>query len=272
MGLFNILDPALNAIFSPLLKIPSVLGLMVVSLLITFIITIIYKYTTDQVLLKSVKEKQKKLQDEMKKNRDNPKKLMKLQREAMSSSMEMMRESFKSMLYTFIPILILFGWIATHFAFAPMHTGQEFNVTVYAKKDATGLVTINSPEGLKLISNKEVNFSEAKASFTIKAEKEGIYNLTINHNNEIYDKKVVVGPLDSNIKDKKMRKTWIDFIYGSNEGYIVSGDVYQIEVKYDKIQPFGDFSFFGWHPKWLGTYIIFSLIFSVILRKIMNVY
>lgn len=272
MGFFNIIDPFLNAVFSPLLKIPSIFGIMIVSLLVTFIITIIYKYTTDQQLLKSVKENQKKLQEEMKKNRDNPKKLMKLQREAMSSSMEMMRESFKSMLYTFIPILILFGWIATHFAFAPLTIGQEFNVSVYAKNTANGLVTINTPDGLKLISNKEVNFTEGKATFVLNTEKEGIYNLTFKHNNEVYDKKVVVGPLDSNLKDKKMKKTWIDYIYGSNEGYMVSGEVYQIEVKYSKIQPFGDFSLFGWHPKWLGTYIIFSLVFSIVLRKVMNVY
>ena len=271
MGLFNIIDPALNAIFSPLFKIPSIAAIFILSLLVTFIITIIYKYTTDQALLKNVKEQQKKLQDEMKKHRDNPKKLMKLQREAMSSSMEMMRESFKSMLYTFIPILILFGWIATHFAFSPLSVGEEFNVTIYAK-DNTKNVIINTPEGLKLISEKNINFSEGKASFLVKAEKEGIYNLTFEESGVIYDKKVVVGNLDSNLKDKKLKQTWIDFIYGSSEGYLGKGNVYQIEVKYDRIKPFGDFSFFGWHPGWLGTYIIFSLVLSIVLRKVMNVY
>lgn len=272
MGFFNIIDPVLNAIFAPLLKIPSFFGIMVVSLLVTFIITIIYKYTTDQELLKSVKDKQKKLQEEMKKNRDNPKKLMKLQREAMSSSMEMMRESFKSMLYTFIPILILFGWIATHFAFAPISVNEQFNMTVILEKDLKNNIKINTPEGLKLLSNNNIEFNEKKAEFTLQAEKEGIYNVTFIYNNITYDKRVVVGPLDSNLKDKKMKHSPIDYIYGSNEGYIPSGDIYYITIQYDKIQPFGKLSIFGWEPKWLGTYIIFSLVFSILLRKVMNVY
>lgn len=272
MGVFNILDPVLNAIFSPLLKMPSILGLLIVSLIITVIITVIYKYTTDQELLKSVKEKQKKLQEEMKKNRDNPKKLMKLQSEAMSSSMEMMRESFKSMLYTFIPILILFGWIATHFAFYPLTVGQEFNVTVYAKKDAIGNVSITVPEGLTLLSENTKTLTNGEANFVLKNEKEGDFIVNINHNNIINDKKIIVGEGDTNIKQIKMKKTWVDYIYGSNEGYIENGDLTQIKVSYNRITPFGTFSFFGWHPGWLGTYIIFSLILSVILRKVMNVY
>jgi uncharacterized membrane protein (DUF106 family) len=36
--------------------------------------------------------------------------------------------------------------------------------------------------------------------------------------------------------------------------------------------PLGAFSLLGWHPGWLGTYIILSLIISLLLRKVMKVY
>jgi uncharacterized membrane protein (DUF106 family) len=273
MGLFNIFDPALDFILSPLLKLPSLVGLLIISLIITLIVTIIYKYTTDQELLKSVRDKQKKLQEEMKKHRDNPKKVMKMQKEAFASSGEMMRESFKSMLYTFIPIIILFGWIATQFAFHPLAVGQETNVTLYLQKGSVGAATITVPEGIALLSDKTVNVNNSKEiNFVIEPEKEGTFSVSFVYNNQYLEKKIIVGPGDTDIKQTKMKKTWIDYLYGSREGYLSEGDVYQLKVGYDRITPFGSFSFFGWHPGWLGTYIIFSLGLSLLLRKIMKVY
>ncbi len=273
MGLFNIFDPALNFILGPILKIPTIFGLFLISLLITLIITVIYKYTTDQELLKNVRDKQKKLQEEMRKNRDNPKKVMKLQKEAFSHSGDMMRESFKSMLYTFIPIIILFGWIATHFAFYPLQVGQETNVTLFLKKGTSGDMTITVPEEIKLISEKTVKVNgESEVNFIISPQKEGDFKISVVYNNQFVDKKIVVGSGDSNIKQTKMKMTWIDYIYGSSEGYVESDSIYQLKVDYNVIRPFGNFSFLGWHPGWLGTYIIFSLILSILIRKLMNVY
>ena len=273
MGLFNIFDPVLDYVLSPLLKLPSIVGLLIITLAITFIITIIYKYTTDQVLLKSIRDKQKKLQEEMKKHRNDPKKVMKMQKEAFASSGEMMKESFKSMLYTFVPIIILFGWIATQFAFHPLEVGQETNVTLYLQKGAIGTATITVPEGITLLSDNAVNANNSKEiNFVIKPEKDGVYNISFVFNNQYIEKKIVVGSGDTDIKQTKMKKTWIDYIYGSREGFISSGDVYQLKVGYDRIKPFENFSLFGWQPGWLGTYIIFSLGLSLLLRKIMKVY
>ncbi|MFH1400657.1 MAG: hypothetical protein ABIH41_03995, partial [Nanoarchaeota archaeon] len=40
-----------------------------------------------------------------------------------------------------------------------------------------------------------------------------------------------------------------------------------IEVKLKRVHPFGDFSLFGWHPGWLGTYFFMSLAVSLLLRR-----
>jgi uncharacterized membrane protein (DUF106 family) len=38
------------------------------------------------------------------------------------------------------------------------------------------------------------------------------------------------------------------------------------------VHPFGRFHLFSWYPGWLGTYIIFSIALSFLLRKLMKVY
>lgn len=272
MGLFNILDPVLDAVLGPLLSIKPILGIMIISFLITLLITFIYKFTTDQVLLKQIREKQKNLQDEMKKNRGNPSKVMKLQKQAMESSMEMMRQSFKSMLFTFIPIIILFGWVGTHFAYEPLDVGQEFNVTLMLKKGAAGDITINVPQGITLVSPSTQTINGKTMDYTLKADAGGAYLVTFLHNDQLVEKQIVVDGENGYIKNIKTKKTFIDSIYGSREGYLSDGDITQIIVGYDKVRPFGSISLFGWRPGWLGSYIIFSILFSIVIRKVFKVH
>ena len=39
-----------------------------------------------------------------------------------------------------------------------------------------------------------------------------------------------------------------------------------------KVKPLGNVSLFGWKPGWLGVYIIFSIIFSMVLRKLLKIH
>ncbi|MBW2991141.1 DUF106 domain-containing protein [Candidatus Woesearchaeota archaeon] len=47
----NLLDP----IFNPLLRMPPVLAILLIAFLITLFITLIYKFTTDQKKMKTIK-------------------------------------------------------------------------------------------------------------------------------------------------------------------------------------------------------------------------
>ena len=58
---------------------------------------------------------------------------------------------------------------------------------------------------------------------------------------------------------------------GMDEGDII--DIKKIEIGYNKLKPLGQkFSLFGWQPGWLGIYIILSIISSMALRKVLNIY
>ena len=71
--------------------------------------TLVYKYATDQGLMKSLREEIKKLQDEMKQNKSNPQKLAEIQGKLMPLNMKMMSQSMKPMLLTIVPFIIIFA-------------------------------------------------------------------------------------------------------------------------------------------------------------------
>lgn len=105
------LDSFFNSIFGWLIAWSPKGALIIISFILTFITTIVYKYTTNQVWVKQTKDEMTALQKQMKEEQNNPKKMMEIQKELMEKNMKFMMHSFKPLIYTFIPILIIFGWL-----------------------------------------------------------------------------------------------------------------------------------------------------------------
>jgi uncharacterized membrane protein (DUF106 family) len=87
-----------------------ILGLIISSIVVTFISTIAHKYLTDQTHLKNQKSRQKELQKELKGCKD-PKKLGELNSELLKITGTMFRSSMKPLLFTFIPFILIFLWL-----------------------------------------------------------------------------------------------------------------------------------------------------------------
>ncbi len=97
------------------MNLPDPFGLLVISFILTFIITLAYKFLTDQKLMKSLKEELKELQKKMKEFKDQPSKLMEIQKEAMQKNFKYMIHSMKPTIITFLPIIIIFSWLRNYY-------------------------------------------------------------------------------------------------------------------------------------------------------------
>lgn len=106
-----VLDSFFNSIFGWAIESSPLWGLFVVSFILTFFVTLVYKFMTDQEALKSIKQEMKEIRKEMKEFKDDPEKMMELNKRSMEKSMVQMKSSFKPMIITFIPLIIVFGWL-----------------------------------------------------------------------------------------------------------------------------------------------------------------
>lgn len=86
-------------------------SVVAISFLITFAMTLVTKYFTDQSKMKELKAVQKACQIKLKDNKGNLEEQKKIQKEMMDCSMELMKHSFKPILFTFIPLILIFWWI-----------------------------------------------------------------------------------------------------------------------------------------------------------------
>ncbi len=112
----SILDPS----FGTLLNWNLYLGMIIIVIFISFLTTLIQKYTTDQEALKELKEKQKRIQEEIKKfqKEGNSAKTMELQKKQFEAIPETFRLSMSSFVYTGVPFILFIRWFQDFFASA----------------------------------------------------------------------------------------------------------------------------------------------------------
>lgn len=246
------LNSILNFIFWPLLIISPFWGILIISIVVSLITTLAHKYFTDQNLMKQLKDETKTLQDQIKTLKEHPEKQLEVQKKLMETNMKYSMHSFKPLFITFIPIIIIFSWLNAHFGFDPVKENQEFSITVFLEKNMTGSVSIDVPEGLNLVSDKKKSITDGQSIFVLKG-KNGDYLVDFNINDKKYSKEVKI--------DNKE--------YTEVEKIIKDGQVSSIKINHAKTVVL---NLFGWQLGWLGSYIIFSIVFSILLRKVMNVY
>jgi uncharacterized membrane protein (DUF106 family) len=112
MMIFNgFLDPFL----SPLLSLFGIFWFVVfISFIVTLLTTLVYKFTTDQLLMKNLKEEIDRLNKEVKKHMHDQKKAMSIHKQMFEKQMTMMKHSFTSTFITLLPIILLFNWLRVH--------------------------------------------------------------------------------------------------------------------------------------------------------------
>lgn len=241
----------LTPILGPLLKLPPWATLLIIAAIVSLISVLFQKHFTNQKRMRQVKKDMKKYQDEMKALKDQPEKAMKVQQKMMPLQMEMMKEGFKPALWTMIPFLLLFMWLSANFAYMPLLPGQDFDVTV-ATKDLSELTL--QVDGLNVIEPTK-SIVDSSVSWTLNGP-EGYYTLSFLDGEELLASKNII------ITTEKDYESPIEK---------VGGKIKSITIGNEKLRPLDPLSLGGWRPSWIVVYIIFSLVFSMSLRKIFDV-
>jgi uncharacterized membrane protein (DUF106 family) len=110
----------INAIVDPVMvpfmnALPSPYNLILVIFIITGVVTLVYKFFTDQKLMKEIKDESKLIRDQMKEFKDNPEKVIELQKKSMENVIKTFKQSMKANLITMIPVLLVFTWLRSYY-------------------------------------------------------------------------------------------------------------------------------------------------------------
>lgn len=239
----------LDALFGWALTLPQWLGILSLSAVITALMTLAYVALTDQKEMRRLKAELKVLQKDVRASAADPKKSAKIQKKLLTLNGEIMKKSLRPTLYTLIPVLFVFGWMAANFAFDPVLPGDEVRFVVETQDPAR--LTLS---GVDVLGNATRETVESQVAYTLVAPERSVNITVTNEDGQFITRELLLNQTEGLISEAR------------HEDSFVSS-----EIEYPKSQPFGDFEFFGYNPGWLFTYILFSLVLNVALRKAFNI-
>ncbi|MBN2454639.1 DUF106 domain-containing protein, partial [Candidatus Woesearchaeota archaeon] len=267
---FEFINNAVDPVFSYVLGAPPIVAIALISLLLSAFITVIYKYTTNQKMLKQIRGEMKELQKELKASRTDPKKASELNQQILKKTGQQMKHSMRSYIFTIIPVILIFSWMQGHVAYYNISPGEEFTTTAWFKEGADGEMTLTA-EGLEILSEETQQPEEGKAVWALKGAS-GDYSIEYEYAGEIYRRDITITD-EWKYTDPMLEKE--KKIFGLNIGDKTpirkDSDIVRITTDLKPVRPYGGFKIFGWQPGWLAAYIIFALIFTIPLRKILKV-
>ncbi len=250
----SIVDPLLNwlLIFNPFVSI------LIISIILGVITTLVYKYASNQKKIKELKDETKALQKKIKAiSKTNPEKMMELNSKMMKLNGPLMKETMKPTLWTIIPSLLILTWMAANLAFMPIIPGQTFEVITEFNEGITGNVSMFAiPEGLEFINGATQEISDGQARWVLKSSDENTYTLTINYKDLDFNQDVII----TNARE-----------YINPEQIVKKEGLNKIIVGNEKIKPFKGAPIIG-NLNWLWSYILLTMIFTTVLRKLLKVY
>lgn len=260
-----VLENLLNPILNPLLPLGPFWAILIVSLVVSLITTIIYKYATNQHKLRSLKADLKRYQKKMTAaSKSDPKKAMSLQKDIMKLNGQYMKASMKSTLYTFLPIIIFFGWLGAHFVYAPLLVDQPFNVTVQLQDGIQGNMTLFLPGNWSESSSATQEITSSVLTWDgLSSPTDGMQDLRFVHEpsgEEQYAQVLITK----------------DYYYSEPVIPISDSKVFSsITIGNKKLHVFDGIFIFKDLPiiknaNWFWSYFIFSIIFSTVLRKVLK--
>ena len=90
-------------------------SIIIISLVLAFVSTLIYKYFTNQEEIKRLRERSVEIRKKMTEHKDKPQEVMGLQKESLGISLSLMKQSMKPSLIMMVPYLLIFAWLNNAF-------------------------------------------------------------------------------------------------------------------------------------------------------------
>jgi len=140
VAFFNFLNPVFDALFQPLLAFGPFWFVLILSTVLSLVIVVVYKYATDQDLMKRLKSEMDELRAEMKTLRDDKEKMIQVNQRFMQTNMKYIMQSFKASLFTILPIILIYAYLNGAIAFEPIVPNEEFSVSLFFDEGVAGNV------------------------------------------------------------------------------------------------------------------------------------
>jgi uncharacterized membrane protein (DUF106 family) len=273
MWVFNsVLDKLFDILFLPFRNMNPWVGMVLISLLTSFLMLFIFRRTSNQAGIKKAKSLIKAHLLELRLFPDDMRVQFRAQGRILLANFKYIGHNSKPMLVMIVPVLLILIQLNLWFGARSLKPGESAILKVKLSGDrfpSEVAVNVEPPPQIVIETPPLRIEDEAEIDWRVKAKETGLGRLTLVVGGETIVKDVAVGakPL-TRISTIRVGRSVLDQVFNPGERPLPSGSlVRSVELKY----PAARMGLFGWRLHWLVVYFVLSIIFGFAFKGIFKV-
>jgi len=261
-----------DILFLPFRNMSPWIGMILISFLTGLLMLFVFKWTSNQKGIQSVKNKIKAHLLELRLFKDNMGQSLRSQGNILRSNLKYISYSAKPMLVMILPLILILIQLNFWFGYEPLEPNQSAILKVKLNEDQNPMetqVSIQPSSGLMMETSPLRIQESQEIDWRFSAVQGGIQQFTITVQGETVTKKVSVAmkPL-SKISPRKPSRKFLDQVLYPTESPIKGiSPIQSIEIQY----PAKSMSLFGWKIHWLIAYFALSIVFGFAFKGVFKV-
>jgi len=269
----------MNLAFTHLAQCPAALGIfgynlpaaivLVVSIVIGYLMVIVFGYTSDQKAIKHAKDQLKAHLLAVRLFQDQLGVVIRSYGGILRGTGRYLLLAFKPLLFVIIPLTFLMIQIDRYLGSKPLEVSQQFLLKARtANEEAMNSLTLELPGGLQATAPPVHSVTGNEVIWRLAAEKDGNYEIGIQSGGQSYKKKIVVGGGLERLSAIRLRGNfWERMLYSAESALPAGSPVQSIEVKY----PAREVSFAGIGSNWIIAFFVLSLVAGFIFKSALGI-
>ncbi|HVO13542.1 MAG TPA: hypothetical protein VMX54_22570 [Vicinamibacteria bacterium] len=266
------LRPAFDLLLLPFASLPPLVGLSAVSLLVSVLMLVVFKRTSNQAALALVKRRIHAGIFEIRLFNDDLRAILRAQNEILRHNLTYLRLSLWPMLFLLPPLVLVIAQLQFHYGYQGLRPGQrallEVDLDRQAATGARPQVALELPAGLRAETAAVWIPAQSQLVWRLLAERDGDYELGLAvDGGPRLPKTVRVTPRTVRLSPERVEAGFFSQLLYPAEPPLPAGPVRSIRLSY----PEREIEVLGHGMNWMIPFFALSILFAFALRGLFKV-
>ncbi|HEX4487747.1 MAG TPA: hypothetical protein VH088_15845 [Terriglobales bacterium] len=242
---------------------------LVLSVVIGFLMVVVFRYTSDQKAIGRAKDQLKAHLLAVRLFQDQLPVVMRAYARIFGGTARYLRLAFMPFLVSLLPITFLIIQVDRYLGSKPLGIDQPFLVEArVSDADTLGNVDLQLPSGLKTSAPAVHIPKDKEAVWRVVAERDGQYDIQVAASGQTVSKHVVVAQGVARLSPIRLRGQFWERLLSSSEAALPkAGAIQSIAVNY----PPREIHFGWWEWNWIVLFFVVSLIAGFIFKTVLGI-
>jgi len=266
------LRPVFDLLLAPFAGGPPIVSLVLVSLVVSVLMLVVFKRTSDQAALAAVKRKIHAGLFEIRLFNDDLRAILRAQGEILRHNLTYLRLTLWPMVFILPPLVLVIAQLQFHYGYVGLRPGQPALLQVDLAPEAGGgarpAAALDLPAGLRAETEAVWIKAESQVLWRLVAEREGDYEVGLDVAGARLTKTVRVTPRTVRLSPVRVDSGFLSQLLYPAEPPLPSGSpVHAVHLSY----PGREVSVLGYGMHWMVPFFVLSIAFAFALRGVFKV-